>query len=484
MLKIKTSTLKLIMIAVLFLISQPFMMSSSYALEFDWGGHYRFEYVEIDKTEMTSGSRKGYWLNNLVLMPHIIPSDDFEVISKIHLAEDSNSPYANSQAGLIWGNSHNSGTSTYSDNSNAFSHSRPKTGISVSQLYLKIQQEWGSLIVGRAPFHFGLGITHNSGNDPFHHWYDTRDIISYKMQIGNLALIPSISKQYAGDYQLGNEITNQTFQFDYKNKESGDWLGLIYETSKGNSNTNDTPISPLNGTAVNSSISINSYNIILGKDFSNFNFRLEGGFQSGSTGIVDSFNRDIRLNTYAVVAEFNIFSQESKNSWNIKTGSVSGDNPDTEDFEGYLLNKNYDVAFLLFNHPMGQNNADIFKTKFGKNPAITSQRQRLDDESVSNVLFIAPQWIRELADRWKMRNTLTIARLNNSRMIVGSTSESVDSNVGFEWDLSFSYKANENMEWKFDSGFLFPGKAFEMGSAGLKTTSTVIGIGTSAAITF
>lgn len=468
---------------LLLLIQFALYSSQTLAMELDWNGNYRIEYVEIDKTEMNSGSRKGYLLNNLVLMPHIIPSDDVEVISKIHLAQDSLSAYPNSQAGMIWGNSHNFGNSSYLDDSNAFSNNRPKTGVAISQLYLKLNQEWGSLIVGRAPVHFGLGITHNSGKDPFSHWYDTRDIIAYKMHVGNLAIIPSISKQYAGDYQLGNEITNQTFEFEYKNRETGDWLGLFYETRKGNSNTNDTPVSQLNGTAVNSSLSITAYNIVLGKDFTDFNFRVEGGFQSGSTGVVDALNRDIRVNSYAVVAEFNIFSNESRNLWNIKAGTVSGDNPDTEDFEGYLIDRNYDIAFLLFNHPLGQS-ADIFKTSFGRNPAISSNRNTLDDEYISNVLFFAPQWTRILADRWKMRNTLIVAQLNNAQMKIGSTTEKINGNVGFEWDLGFSYKANENMEWKFDTGFLFPGKTFEKGSANLNTTSTVIGIGTSAAITF
>lgn len=467
---------------VLFSAFTMLLQQAAFAMSLDWSGSYRFEYVEIDKTEMTSGSRKGYLLNNLVLMPHIIPSDGFEVISKIHLSENADPRYTNSQMGMVWGNSANTGTSSYTDDSNAFSQSRPKTGLGVSQLYLKMDQEWGTLIVGRAPIHFGLGITHNAGNDPFNHWYDTRDLFAYKMHIGNLFIMPSISKQYAGDFQLGNEITNQTLHFEYKNHDTGDWLGLFYETSKGNTTANDTPLAPLNGTAVNGSFNLNSYNIILGKDFTDFNFRVEGGFQSGSTGIVNATLNDIRIESYAVVTEFNLFSTESKNRWNVKAGTVSGDNPDTENFEGYLLDRNYDVAFLLFNHSLGQN-ADIFKTKFGHSPTATSNRNSLDDEYISNVLFIAPQWTRQLADRWNMRNTLAVARLNNARMKVGAGVESIDSNVGIEWDLGLSYKANDNLEWKFDSGILVPGNAFKMGSADLKT-STVIGLGTSAAITF
>lgn len=461
--------------------------STAEAVILDWKGLYRVEYVDVDKAEMTSGSHKGYLLNNLVLMPSLLPSDGIEVVSRIHLTENDDPRYVDSQMGFLWGNSVNPGTSTYTDNSNAFSQHRAKTGLAISQLYLKVDQEWGSLVVGRAPIHFGLGITHNAGTNPFDHWYDTRDVIAYKMHVGNLFIMPSLSKQYANDFLAGNEITNQTIHFEYKNPESGDWLGLFYETSKGNRTINDVPTAPLNAAGgITDAFSFNSYNIVLGKDFSFFDFRIEGGFQSGTTGARDANDRDIRLGGYAVVGEFNVAAAESKNRWKVKAGSVSGDNPETEDFEGYLIDRNYDVALLLFNHALGQN-ADIFKTAIGhdydasKNRTI---RNSADDEYISNVLFVAPQWTRQLADRWNMRNTLAFARLNNTRMKIGSSIEDISSAVGFEWDLGFSYKANDNVEWRFDSGLLFPGEAFKMGSAGLKTSKTVFGLSTAAAITF
>lgn len=462
----------------------PFLFqASALSVALDWNGYYRFDFMDVDRSELQSGSHKSYLLNNLVLMPHIIPSDGFEVISKIHLAEDPNSPYQNSsQAGMLWGGSVTSATPAHADNSNALSGSRPKTQLAVSQIYLKVDQEWGSLVVGRAPVQFGLGITHNAGNDPFSHWYDTRDILAYKMHIGNLFIMPSISKQYANDFTQGNEITNQTLHFEYKNHDTGDWLGLFYETSKGNSSVNDIPVTTIGGTAVDKAFSINAYNIILGKDFTDFNFRVEGGFQSGSTGIVTASGRNILMNSYAVISEFNIFSSESKNIWNIKAGTVSGDNPDTEDFEGYFIDRNYDVALLLFNHALGQN-VDIFKTALARNPT-NSIKNSLDDEVMSNVMFLAPQWVRKFDERWKMRNTFTIAKLNNAQMKVGATTETISSDVGIEWDLGFNYKANENMEWKFDLGVLRPGNSFKKGTADLKTADIVLGIGTSAAITF
>jgi len=454
-----------------------------HAVSLDWSGNYRFDFVNIDKSELKSGSQKSYLLNSLVLMPHIIPSDGFEVVSKIHLADDPNSPYKNSsQAGLIWGSSVNSGTATYLDDSNALSGSRPKTSLTVSQLYLKVEQEWGSLIIGRAPVQFGLGITHNAGNDPFNHWFDTRDMLAYKVHIGNLFIMPSVSKQFAGDFAAGNEISNQTLHFEYKNHDTGDWLGLFYETSKGSASANDIPPSLIGGASIDKSLSLNSYNIVLGKDFTDFNFRVEGGFQSGSTGVITAAGRNILMSSYAVISEFSILPGEGKNSWNIKAGTVSGDNPDTEDFEGFFVDRNYDIALILFNHSLGQN-ADIFKTKLGHNPS-TSVKNSLDDEFISNVIFVTPQWIYQLADRWKMRNALTFARLNNALVKVGSSTETISSDVGLEWDLAFNYKANDNMDWKFELGVLHPGAAFKMGSANLKNSDTVLGFGTSAAITF
>lgn len=453
-----------------------------YAMALDWNGLYRIEYLDIDRTEMTSGSRKGYLLNNLILMPHIIPSDGIEVVSKIHLMENDDPRYENFQAGAIWGNTVNPGTSTYIDNSNALSQNRAKTRLAVSQMYLKMTQEWGSLVVGRAPMHFGLGITHNAGNDPFDHWFDTRDLIAYKVHIGHVFIMPFISKQYANDFEAGNEITNQSLHIEYRNHDTGNWLGVFYETSKGSHLANDVPLAPLNGTAITRSLDLTSYNVFLGKDFTDFNFRLEGGFQSGSTGATDAQGASIALSGYAVVGEFNYNPSDSRNQWQLKVGTISGDNPETPDFEGYLVDRNYNVGLLLFNHRLGDG-ADIFKTSLGRDPAYTSPRNSIDDEFISNVLFAAPQWKRQLADRWTMRNTLILARLSNNRMAIGAGFEDIASDVGYEWDLSFSYKATENIEWKFESGLLIPGKAFEMGSSNSRT-STVFGLNTAAAITF
>lgn len=454
----------------------------AHAVAIDWSGQYRVELVDIDHTEMKDGSHKSYLLNNLILQPHVYGSDGFEVVSRLHLTDDGTNQ---SQLGMRWGTPHSTTDATGAganswNQSDSVSQNRPKTGLYLSQIYLKADQEWGQLIFGRAPMHFGLGINHNSGQDGFAHWYDTRDTLAYSIHWDNVVMTPSISKNFVDDFALGRETTVKSFRLEYKNPDNGDWLGLLYENTVGPKSANDIPL----GDTLSGGLDIKSYDLILGKSFGSFAFKVEGAVMDGASGKRDSnTNSDIKISNVAIVSELEFNKDTDPNQWKLKLGSVSGDNPSTANYEGFLLDRNYEVALLLFNHPLGDN-ADIFKTALGRESAGTPNANVADEEFISNVLFIAPQWRHQLAERWNMRNTLIYAGLsNNSVDIGGGNIEEIDSHVGLEWDLGFSYKANSNLEWKVDSGVVFPGKAFALGSAN-KSTSTVFGIVTAAAITF
>lgn len=457
--------------------------STASAMSLDWTGNYRFEYIEIDNPSLSSGSRKGYVLNQLWLSPKIVASDGYNIVSKFHLLSNGDADYANSQVGQIWGPGVNSvapASGTNSDNSNVLSQQQPQSTIKVSELYLNINQEFGSIVVGRAPNHFGLGITHNAGQGKWDHWYDNRDMIGYKFYNGYLSMMPSIGKVYDNRVEQGYEVTDQTFVFEYDNTETGNLLGLYYETRTGVAN--DAPDTEFGGTgaSVQTRFASTSYNIILGKKYTNLDFKIEGAFQSGSTGVKNSTGSDVRLNGFAVVADFNYLPNETKSKWNFKFGSVSGDDPSTEDFEGYILDRNYDVAFMLFNHRLGQ--FDIFKTALSKSGTKTATNS-MDDEGISNVMFISPTWTFDSTDKSQWRVRVTWAQLTNSDFNVGAGIEKIGADIGTEWDLAYVYKAHENMEWRNEVGLFSPGSAFKGGSMDLDTKS-VIGFQSSAAISF
>ncbi len=453
------------------------------AYNIDWKGSYRAEFVEIDKPTLTSGSRKSFLLNHLTLSPKIIASDGVNIVSSFEVFNNAN--FAASKVGTVWGSGVNTtpGTAgTNSQNSNTISNQQPVGDIQISQLYLNVNEEYGSLILGRAPVHFGLGVTHNSGTSPFAHWYETRDTVGYKFLIGNLFIMPSISKVYHSDFTQGEDITDETIHFEYNNLETGNLLGLFYETRKSNFGSNDTPTATttLNGTK-EAPFSRTSYNIIFGKTYEDFDFKLEGAFQSGSTGLRLA-GEDVRLNGFALITEFN-FKNGTDSSWNIKVGNVSGDNPNTANYEGYITNRNYDVAFLMFNYPMGQ--VDVLKSGLGRDTT-KAQSKTIDEDGISNALFFAPTYSKKLNTNWTMLNTIAWAKLNNAdiRPTVSSPVETINSQLGYEWDLTFVYKPHENIEWKNVAAFMFPGDAYKAGTMNLKKSSTVIGLQSTAAISF
>jgi hypothetical protein len=160
----------------------------------------------------------------------------------------------------------------------------------------------------------------------------------------------------------------------------------------------------------------------------------------------------------------------------LKAGVASGDDANTPGtYEGFMFDRNYDVAFLLFNHPLGQ--YDIFRTAGNRDTSVVAST-RVDEETISNVIYLSPHMKYKWSDKFDTHFGLTYAQLN-SDPIPGT---SVDSAVGFEVDITLNYKPYDNVQWVNRIGVLAPGDAFKGGGA--FDTKTVYGLETKAAITF
>ena len=141
------------------------------------------------------------------------------------------------------------------------------------------------------------------------------------------------------------------------------------------------------------------------------------------------------------------------------------------------------LAFLMFNYPMGQ--VDVLKSGMGRDTSKT-QAKTIDEDGISNALFIAPTYSKKLNANWTMLNTFVWAKLNNADIKPTTTSsiETINSSLGYEWDLGFIYKPHDNIEWKNVAAFMFPGDAYKAGTMDLKKSATVIGLQSTAAISF
>lgn len=454
-------------------LSVALLSTSAQAMSLDWNGGYRFEWTEVDRPSLGNPTeRKAYGLNYLYLSPKVIAADGVNIISRFDVL--NNNLYPNSQVGDLWGMNTSNGSPATSGNQGS-------TNVTVSQLYLNVNQEYGALIVGRAPFEFGLGMTYNAGKGAFDHWYDTRDMIAYKIVVGDWFFMPNIGRKQTGNFGQGGTISTLGFQLQYESEENKSLIGVYQETTKGVKealNYSASQIAAYGGDSVNSNMNIQRTNFVLGRGFDSFGFKLEAGFQSGETGVTQG-TKDVNLNGYGIAAELYFPRAESKWDWKLKLGMAAGDDASSSDFGGYAFNRNYDVAMLLFNHRLGKQ--DFLGTNVVKDGSLPVGNSA-DDESISNTMYIAPTVGYAWNDKIDLRNTLVYGQLLNT------VKNSVDSakDLGLEWDIEVIYKPSEKIQWVNQVGLLFPGNAWKNGSGtdGNLENGFTFGFASKAAISF
>lgn len=466
--------------------STALLSTSAQAMTLDWNGGYRFEWTEIDRPSLANpGQRKAYGLNYLYLSPKIIAADGVNVVSRFDVLNST--AYPHSQLGEIWGlNAH-----AIQGQSAVTSNNQGATNIHVSQLYLSVNQEYGALIAGRAPFEFGLGMTYNAGRGAFDHWYDTRDMVAYKIVVGDWFFMPVLSRKLSSGFGQGGTISSTGFQLQYESEENKSLIGIFQESTKAPSNAVAYSIGQIDaygGTGKAGDLNIQRTNFVLGRGFDSFGFKIEAGFQSGETGI-EKGGESVNLNGYGIASEFYIPRNESKWDMKLKLGMATGDDSTSKDFSGFAFNRNYDVGMLLFNHRLGQK--DFLHTNpyrydtdatDAANGTLAKVGDSADDEFVSNTVYIAPSVGYSYSDRMEVRNTFIYAQL------VQQVKNSVDSSklLGLEWDIEFIYKPSEKVQWINQIGVLLPGEAFKNGTglSGNLDNGLNYGFASKAAISF
>jgi hypothetical protein len=477
-------------------ISMVVLSATARAMSVDWSGVYRFEYIEVDRTSLASPSlRKSYMLNYLSLSPKIIAADGFNIISKLNVLP--NSYYPDSQVGQQFGVGSNPQTSSTPPSSGTQDSSvaggrQRNSYLQVSQLYLNINQEYGAIVVGRAPIQFGLGMTYNAGNGPFDHWADTRDMLGFKFIVGNLSIMPILDRVYDYSIAQGRDVQDVIWNIEYNNAETESIFGLWHQTRSSSLASNDAPAITLGGNnaTVTGSWGVQDVNIYLARGFEAVKFRLEAGFRSGTSGVTTATGEDVKINGYGIALEMDFPRAESRNFWQMRAGVASGDNPTTASYEGFHMNRNYDVAFLLMNHPLGS--YDLFRTDLQRNRLPTcvpagntkcspaTNDEAVDEEVISNVYYFSPKLTQAMSDKWDFTSAFTYAQLQTNPV---ANDNSVSMDVGYELDMGLVYKPTERVQWVNELGLLFPGGAFKGGANGF-TAGFTYGFQSKAAISF
>lgn len=470
------------------------LVNSAQGADITWGGNYRVEAVKIGNPELSSNNTdKSYLLHHMVLNPKIIATDGVTIYGRLDVL---NSPtfginsygQVQSVAGDIIGNGPGnstlspgaSATPSRGSDSNAYGTTQRAGGIAVTELYMSWAQEFGQLVVGRAPIQFGLGTVYSAGNGLFDHYITTKDMIGYKMVLGNLFVMPIKAKVSEGAFNTMEDVDDYMVHVQYDNPESDLSLGVMHDvhvvTAK------DTPTGYLGGAG---STRAGSYkntltSLFISQKATNWlKSSIEADLYSGDAGVMSGTD-NVSINAWAVAAEFAWLPQPgTKWSGVLKAGFVTGDDPGTkETYEGITLNRNYDIAMLMFNHPLGQ--GDLFRTGLVRDTT-TSASNQIDTEAISNTLYIAPSLTYKTRDNLWYGMNFVYARLNKDP---NGANANTGTNLGYEFDFSVSYKPMERFTWITELGALLPGDAWKGSSAQNYETKIPYGFTTKAAISF
>ncbi|OFZ18433.1 MAG: hypothetical protein A2Z20_04435 [Bdellovibrionales bacterium RBG_16_40_8] len=473
----------------LFVIAITLLMALSIAstalADLEWSGLYRAEGNSIVCPAFGDGlcKRKEYATHILMLRPKIVAADGFIINAQLNIF---NSDKYN-QLGAYFGDGLGSGASTSINDSSTVSENQKSEDIKVTQFYLTHKQENAALVVGRVPLQFGLGMTYNAGNGLFDHYSDTRDLVGYKITMGNFFLMPSYAKIHEGNLSGYDDTTEINFQLQYENPEIDATMGVFYQNRHSSQAGNDTPPEAVGGLTANGQYNSKNFNIFYKKETDNYFVGFELAQQGGSTGV-----NNISLSGFGAALEYEFHPKEHKNIYGVKAGMATGDNPKTtKEYEGFIFDRNYDVAMLLFNHGLGQ--ADLLHTKLlGRtdlqdSPApdynTTTVNGEPDVEAISNVTYLSPYFKRKWSDRWSMTGALTIAWLNDDTVTVGGTDYTTSTDLGYEIDLSINYNISEKITWLNQLGYFSPGDAWKAGNNNFSTGS-IFGFVTKAAVSF
>ena len=472
--------------SIIFVIISATAIAEVARADIEWHGMYRIEGYSINDPELDTAvaKNKDYGVQTLILRPEFVAADGFYIFSQFNIM---NSDSGGNNLGAIFGDgvgSNNGQPGTGTSNSSAISTYEKSEEFVVTEFYLEMKQAFGELFAGRMPINFGLGMSYSDGDGLFDHYIDTRDMVAYKVHVGNIYVMPMFGKVAQGGYLASSaEIEEWDLEAQYNNPDSNSKIGIFYQNRTGSPAGVDTPQYAVSTTAQPATVqpdrmNIKNISVYFKKTEKNYNVGFEACQQSGNFGVDNSAGTNVKLGGFGAVVQYNYEPTATPWGFGLKSGYATGNDPKTDsEYDGFFFNRNYHVAMLLFNQPLGQ--ADILHTALygrqdvlgnqGSGPSSTpSTAYDADTEALSNVYFLSPSVSRRFGERWRGIATLTGAWLNNTTVVLGNPATSlnyynVKSDLGYELDLTADYKISKNIMWQNELGVMLPGQAWTVG---------------------
>ncbi|HTL12422.1 MAG TPA: hypothetical protein VL588_08030 [Bdellovibrionota bacterium] len=474
--------------------------SSAQALELNWSGQFRagtnwiYNYAldQANRTVDATRFGKGYYIPGggsqnaffqeafLRLRPSVVVNDNIYLKSEWWVGDPVFGFFGN-------------GAPFTSDLRQFYSTGSRGSVISAQRFWAEILTDIGTLQVGRAPLHYGLGLVWNAGNGIWDRYMSTGDVVRLVAKFGAFSIVPSAVKYTTGDNiggactdggicaQTGGDasVVDYSIMLKYENLDQDVEMGVNFIRRLGASNQS-TYFSALLGAPSVQGMLYNTYDLYGRKKLGPVQLGVEVPIVSGSVG-------PAKYSTFALAMEAQAHIWGGLDA-NVKLGhapgqeDIVGATPDT--FKAYFFNPGYKIGMIMFNYQLAN-----FHGPNTTNTAAATALASPYDNPVVNANYLSAGLGYSLAKwnfhtQWTFANALETASAGSNyyntwrRKFEASNGDQAQG-LGWEMDWGATFHWDESFQFGADVGWFFPGDFYKfsnvVGDANSNAASTVFG---------
>lgn len=466
------------------------------ALELDWSGQFRSEahYVRNYTLDGRSASAtpdatrlgQGYYIPGggdtsahfqtlfMRLRPKLVVNDNIYVKSELWFGDPIFGFFGGSAPYTV-------------DQRQYYSTQLRGSTVTAQRYWAELLSDIGTVQVGRAPQHWGLGLFWNNGEGIWDRYVSSADVIRLVSKFGAFTVTPGIAKYSQGNNIGGacdfnpatggctpvlgtGVVSDYSLSFKYENADEDLEGGVNFV--KRLAGASQDPSSGYLGVGATGAGQIPAgmnyvvWDLYGRKNFGRFSFGVEAPITDGNVG-------GVNYKTFAVATET---EWKITDNWftNLRAGHAPGQ-PDTagalpSKYQAFYFNPNYKLGLIMFNYQLanfaGPNNQNNPGT--GANGLLSPY-----DNSIVNANYLS-LGAGYQTDKWIFRGNFIYARANESASATGNyfntwrrtfetntTGVAQATDLGWEMDYGVGFKWDEAFQVNVDAGWFFPGDFYK-----------------------
>ena len=445
------------------------LSTDAYALDLDWSGQFRSEAnfllgyglgSSADATEVNGGytipggGKKDAVFESvfLKLRPKVIVNDNIAIKSELWAGDPVYGFFGSAVPGTI-------------DRRQYYSNQSGGGQFSAQRYYAEFLSDIGTVVIGRAPLHWGLGMIWNASPDNLWDRYPTTgDTIRLVSKLGAFTFIPSIVR-YSTDNSIssGRGLDEYSIAFRYENPEEDFEAGVNLIRRLGSSIQGAGGyLSPM--TDSTGGVNTTTWDLYGRKRFGKLSVGLEVPIQNGT---VDN----VTASAVAAAVEADWRATDSL-EFNLRGGYAPGQPSSTSDpstYNAFYFHPDYRLGLILFNYQLA--NISGPSTQNDPSTAASSLKSPYDSPIVNAKYLTVGSKVS--LEKWDLRGKLIFALADQvaksgkkflntweRRMVDNAAGIDQGGYLGTELDFGVSFKWDDSFSFHADGGWLIPGEFY------------------------